>query len=548
MYIILLFGLLALVSAVLADVTYTVIGFPDVATNSFAVEINKKRYPLQTSEATMPLWTAQIANVSASSGYRYVQLDRLNRVIAREKFLRHFAEKDATATVNEFFNRPTTITTLPPMKQVYKDIRPEPSKVFDSSQIATIHLTPDPAIFANMMNHPMDRKIKGVKAGFKFINADTVYSVGEVEINTSGHASRKYKKVSMRIKFDDKKGETFFNRPIIKLRAEYVEPTMIREKLYLDILNSVGVATYQGSFVRVFVNGKPHGFFLMVEDIEEPFLMNTIHQGTIKKKEELGELFQMGSGFEASMVYTGPHTADYGKIYQQKIIGDNPKEEPMKRFIAFMKDLQDWNPDEGGGVSYWEKRLDLDGYLKSMALEYLTGAWDASWWRGHNYFMYYNPQHKVWQFIPTDFDHTFSKGNRPGVETTYKEYNQGLVNGKLTDHPLVTKLIYKNKDINKRFEDILWTITEGVFNNEALDARIDAYMKQIEPDVAWDFSIDRMDVPGRRHAWTMVDFHRSLTHPVKNVRNGLKTWIADRAKSVAEQVGKEPVGKKPVGK
>ncbi|KAG9319626.1 hypothetical protein KVV02_002139 [Mortierella alpina] len=541
MHIILFLGLFALVSTVLADVTYTVIGFPDVATNTFAVEINKKRYPLKTSEATLPLWSAQVANVSASSGYRYVQLDRLNRVIAREKFLRHFTDRAATATVNEVFNRPTTITTLPPVKQVYEDIRPEPSRAFDSSQIATIHLTPDPATFANMAQHPMDRKLKDIKAGFKFINADTVYSAEEVEIKTSGQASRKYQKVSMRIKFNSKKGETFFNRPIIKLRAEYVEPSVIREKLYIDILNSVGVATYQGNYVRVFVNGKPHGLYLMVEDIEEPFLMHTIHRGAIKSKKELGELYQMGSGFEASMVYNGSHTADYGKIYQQKIRGDNPKDEPMKNFIAFMKDLHEWNPDQAGGVAYWNKRLDLDGYLRSMAVEYLAGAWDAAWWRGHNYFMYFNTQRKVWQFIPTDFDHTFSTGNRPGVETTYKKYNQGQVKGKFTDHPLVTKLIYRNKDINKRFEDILLTITEGIFNNEALDPLIDAYARQIELDVAWEFSIDRSDIPGRRHAWTMSDFHNSLTRPVKNVKNGLKPWITNRAQSVPKQVGKSNV-------
>ncbi|KAF9953104.1 hypothetical protein BGZ70_000359 [Mortierella alpina] len=537
MYSILVLGFLTLLSTVLADVTYTVVGFPDVATNSFAVEINKKRYPLQTSEAMLPLWSAQIANVSASSGYRYVQLDRLNRVIAREKFLRHFADKDATATVNEFFNRPTTITTLPPIKQVYEDIRPEPSKAFDISQIATIHLTADPAAFANMMSHPMDRKLN-VKAGFKFINANTVYSADNVEVKISGQASRKYKKVSMRLEFEDKKGGAFFNRPIIKLRSEYVEPSLIREKLYLDILNSVGVASYQGSYVRVFVNGKPHGFYLMVEDIEEPFLMNTIHKGAVKSKKELGELYQMGSGFEAPMVYNGSHTADYGKVYLQKTRGQNPKDEPMKNFITFMKELQEWDPEQKGGIEYWSKRLDLEGYLRSMAVEYLAGAWDAAWWRAHNYFMYLNPQSKLWQLIPTDFDHTFSTGNRPGVDTTYREYNQGLVKGKLTDHPLVTKLIYKNKDINKRFENILLTITQGVFNSEVLDARIDAYAAQIEQDVAWEFSIDRSDVPGRKHAWTMADFHNSLTLPVKNVKNGLKPWIAMRAESVPKQVGK----------
>ncbi|KAG0289152.1 hypothetical protein BGZ96_007220 [Linnemannia gamsii] len=532
-------SLLALASSIFADVTYTVIGFPDAATNTYAVEINKKLYPLQISEATFPLWSANIAGVSASSGYRYVQLNNKNGVVAREKFLRYFTNKDATATLNEFFNRQTTITTLPSIKQVYKDIRPKSSRVFDSTQIATIHLTADSATFSNMINNPLDDERKAIKAGFTFINADTVYSVGEVRLKVSGHGSRKYKKVSLHIKFDDDKGEMFFDRPIIKLRSQYIDPSMIREKLYVDILNAVGVSSYQGCYVRVYVNGKPHGFYLMVEDIEESSLMSTIHHGAIRDKKALGSLYQMGSGHEATMLYKGPRTANYDPVvYENKIRGDNPKKEPMKQFIAFMKDLKDWNPAAAGGVAYWNQRLDLEGYLRSMALEYLTGAWDSFWWRGNNYFMYFNPQRKVWQFIPTDFDHTFSSDNHPDVDTTYKKFAQSRLRRGSKDHPLVTKLIYKNMDINKQFENTLLTISQGVFNNKALDARINAYETQIKQDVAWDYSIDRSKLPGRNLGWTIADFHNSIKGPVKNVSNGIKPWITSRAKSVPGQIGK----------
>ncbi|KAG0282722.1 hypothetical protein BGZ98_006650, partial [Dissophora globulifera] len=189
-----------------------------------------------------------------------------------------------------------------------------------------------------------------VKAGFKFINADTVYSADEVKIKVSGHASRRFKKVSLRIKFDDDMGQTFFGRQAIKLRAEFTEPTMMREKLYLDLLNSIGVASYQGSYLRVYVNGRPHGFYLMVEDIDEDWLMHTIHHDTIRDKTALGSLYQMGSSGIATMQYKGPLTASYDpKTYENKIIGDNPENEPMQQFIAFMKDLQDWDPSATGG-------------------------------------------------------------------------------------------------------------------------------------------------------------------------------------------------------
>ncbi|KAG0241175.1 hypothetical protein BGW41_006168 [Actinomortierella wolfii] len=537
MRIILLSSYLALASSVFADVTFNLVGFPDSATNTFAVEVDNKIHPLKTSVETFPLWSVNVAGVSASNGYRYVQLDKKKKVVTREKFERRLSDENAVATLNEFFNREKTITSLPPIKQVYENVSPPPSKAFDSSQIATIHLTTDPDKFADMMSHPLDEKRKAIKAGFRFINADTIYSAQNVNLKTSGHGSRKYKKTSLSIEFDALKGDTFFDRPYIKLRAEYIDPTMIREKLYVDILNSVGVPSYDASYARVFVNGEPHGLFLMVEDIQAPFIMNKVHQGTITDEKGLGSLFKMRSGLHATMIYKGKKSDDYDRVmYENKILGQNPKNDPMKQFITFMKNIQDWNPTAAGGINYWKQRLDLDGFLRSMAVEYLTGAWDNFWWRGNNFFMYFNPERNVWQFIPTDFDNTFSVGIHADVDTTYKNYAHFRLSEKGKDNPLVTKLIYKNKDINKEFENVLLTITKGVFNNKALDARINAYVAQIEQDVAWDITIDRSNHPGIDLDWSVDKFHAAVKEPVKNVPKGLKTWIGNRAKSVPKQV------------
>ncbi|KAG0337446.1 hypothetical protein BG000_005417 [Podila horticola] len=522
-------SLLVLVSSVLADVTYNVIGFPDAETNTYAVEINGELYPLQTSKDLFPLWSTKVDGVSAPSSYRYVQLNHKNKVVAREKFRRSLTDKNTTP--NEFFNRETTLTTLPEIKQVYKDVRPKDIGAFDSSQIATIHLTVDPAKFDAMMNNPKeDHKIK---AGFKFINANKVYSADKVKIKVSGHGSRKFRKVSLHVKFNEDRGGMFFDRSAIKLRAEYNDPTMIREKLYIDLLNSVGVGSSQGSYSRVYVNGKPHGLYLMIEDVEESMLMHTIHHGAIKDKKALGSLYQMG----ATVEFKGPRAADYD--HDKNIIrGDNPKDEPMQQFIAFMKDLQDWDPTDTEGIAYWNERLDLDGFLRSMAIEYLTGASDSFWWNAHNYYMYYNPQSKVWQFIPMDFDHSFKAGNRLNIDETYKEYAQTCEGPNPKSSPLVTKLICKNKDINKKFETILLTITHDVFNHAALEERVQAYETQMEQEVAWDFSIDRSRLPGTDLNWDIKKFHKDIWGHFHTVHKGIMPWIKRRGKSVANQFSK----------
>ncbi|KAI9238580.1 MAG: coth protein-domain-containing protein [Podila humilis] len=544
MHILHLSSLLVLVSSVLAD------GFPDAETNTYAVEVNGELYPLQTSKDLFPLWSTRVDGVSAPSSYRYVQLNHKNKEVAREEFLRSLTDKNTT--LNEFFNRETTLTTLPAIKQVYKNVHPKDDGVFDSSQIATIHLTVDPLKFDDMMNNPLAKDPELVEAGFKFINANKVYSTDKVYIKVSGNASRKFRKVSLRVVFNKNKRGMFFGRSDIKLRAEYIDPTMLREKLYLDLLRSVGVGSSQGSYSRVYVNGKPHGLYLMIEDVGESMLMHTIHHDAIKDKNALGSLYQMSTTLE----FKGPRAADYViHRHENKIRGDNPMDEPMQQLIAFMKDLQDWDPTDTEGIAYWNERLDVDGFLRSMALEYLTGAWDSFWWNGHNYYMYYNPQNKIWQFIPTDFDHTFNAGGRLNANETYKEFAQRCEgpnpksnsNPKsITDHkssPLVTKLICKNKDINKKFETILLKITHDVFNNAALEERVHAYETQLEQEVGWDISIDRSRLPGAERNRKIKNFHKSIwgpksSHKVGRKRKGIMFWIESRSNSVAHHFAK----------
>ncbi|KAG0327829.1 hypothetical protein BGZ99_006783 [Dissophora globulifera] len=522
-------------------ITYSVVGFPDADDGSFGVLINGKITPLATSPSTFPLWSANVKGASASSGYQYVKLSGAGAVVQRESFTRSFQNKKAKSTVNELFLHQQTQTSLPKITQVFPDVRPKTSAAFDDSQIATIHVTADPVLFADMVAHPLDEDRKAIKAGFRFINAGTVYSSEEVKLKVSGHGSRNFKKLSLKIKFDEDKGDTFFDRPIIKLRAQADDPTIMREKLYIETLNAVGVRTAQGTWARVYVNKKPYGFYLMVDDIDLPFLRGTMHHGSSEPK-ELGSLYKMGShvlGQEATMQYAGPNTTDYNElIYENDNLGANTKKEPMAQLISFFKDLQDYDPTLPGGIKFWNTRLDLDGFLRSMAMEYLSGNWDAYWWKGNNYYMYFNPTEARWQFIPTDFDSTFSDGNLADVLTTYKKFAARRLARPGKDHPLITKLIYKNKEINARFEQILLKIVNSIYNPKVLEPIINAYEKMIADEVKWDYSLDRSKNPGKTENYTIDDFHKSITGSVKGINIGIKPWIKGRATDVPKQIKK----------
>ncbi|KAF9307738.1 hypothetical protein BG003_000269 [Podila horticola] len=532
-----------LVSSDLTNVTYNVVGFPDTDAGSFGVLINGKITKLSTSPDTFPLWSGIAPRASAASGYQYVKLSEQGTIVTQEPFLRPFQNGSAKSTTNEFFLRQMTRTTLPKLPQVFGDVRPKPSTAFDHSQIATIHLTPDQNNFADMVAHPREDR-DPIRAGFRFISADMVYSAKRVKLKVSGRDTRLFKKLSLRIKFDD--GETFFDRPIIKLRSGVFDPTMIREKLYIDILNAIGVRTTQGAWVRVYVNGKPYGFYLMVEDIEPPFLRGTMHHGNIQPV-QLGSLYKLcdtrpiPAEDEATLRFAGSKTTDYNKtVYKNQNLGANPMNDPMAQLILFLQDLHNRDPTLPGGVDFWNSRFDLDGFLRCMAMEYLGGTWDGYWYTGNNFFLYYNPTEAKWQFIPTDFDSTFSDGNRPDVLTPYKEFAKGSLARPRKDHPLVTKLIFKDQEIKALFEQILLRVVDEVFNPDVLNPRINAYEKMIADEVHWDYLLERSNNPGYTFSFTIEDFHKGIIGGVKKVnseiniennieiKSGIKPWIQGR--------------------
>ncbi|KAG0060930.1 hypothetical protein BGZ92_006611, partial [Podila epicladia] len=244
---------------------------------------------------------------------------------------------------------------------------------------------------------------------------------------------------------------------------------------------------------------------------------------------------------KATMKFVGPNTADYKpkpprldeeELYEKQNLGANPENEPMAQLIAFFKDLRDYNPQLSRGVEFWNSRLDLEGFLRCMAMEYLGGNWDAYWLSGNNYFMYFNPTEGRWQFIPTDFDRTFggeaSDGKPDNMVTTYDNFADPK---SVDDFPLVNKLIYENKEIKARFEQILLRIINGVLNPEALEPRINAYKDMIADEAKWDYSLDRSQNVGKTVDAT-IDKFLSGINDVENANIGIKPWIKGRAEDV----------------
>ncbi|KAG0346122.1 hypothetical protein BG004_002411 [Podila humilis] len=534
-----LLGLATLASVAFADITYNVVGFPTVRTNTFGVNVGGTIHKLQSGEHTYPAYTGVVPGATAAQEYSYVEIDAAGTTVRSETFVRKFTNTSETATLNEFFERPTTIWDLPHIPYTYHATVPSKTKAIKQKQIATIHVTAPAAAMAEMVQNP--KNYKDYRVDFRFISSKTIHSVKNVTFSTSGKSSKEHSKQAFAFKFDTDYNQTFFSRPNIKLRSMVQDPTMMREKLYIDMLNSVGVPTQQGAWVRLFVNDAPYGLFLMVDDIKPSFLKQTVHQGNPFVK--TGSLIQMNAWkTKATLEYLGPTTASYDpNTYISQNEGNNPPNDLLGELIKFMADLRDFNPaTTPNPIGYFnETRLDLDGFLRSMALEYLMGGFDMYWWQGSNYFMYKNPTMAApagkWQFIPTDMDGTFGSGypysNIPSY-TKWADFTQPAMGAR----PLVQKLILDNGEIGALWKQIVKEIVQTAFKPQALMPRIKVYNQMLQLDAQWDLSTPRLS-PGEAPKYTFADFNANVYNRTTGMQFGLESWINTMTSQIAAELG-----------
>jgi hypothetical protein len=273
-------------------VTFNVVGYPSTSSGTFGVSIGGAVHHLTATEDTIPVHSGTVAGVDGSVEYSYVELNSAGSTVMAEEFTRKLPNpaKDKK-TLNEFFQRQTTVWDLPKSPYTFMAHFPSKTKGFKHKQIATIHVTAPQASIDEMNSNVYNGN--GYRVNFRFINSKTIHSQTNITLKTAGKSSKEHQKQSFKFKFDTDYNQTFFHRPNIKLRSMVMDPTMMREKLYIDMLNSAGIPTQQGAWVRLFINNKPYGLYLMVDDIKKSFLKQTVHQGN--GNIERGSLVQMNA-------------------------------------------------------------------------------------------------------------------------------------------------------------------------------------------------------------------------------------------------------------
>jgi len=503
--------------------------FKVVAVNGTpSVVVNNKKYAMKVDQ--YPVYTATV-NVNAPVNYHYALGNE------EESFTR---KATSSVTLNDFFNRKQTVKKHPLLPKAFESYTgTKKSKLFDDTTISTVLVEASQSQIDYIHAHPNVEKYK-VDAKVTYVSPYGVKVFNKAKIAISGQSTLYYKKLSYKLsglKADD--GSKLYGRSNVKLRAEYIDASLIREKTYLDMMNSLGVPAAQSKFTRVFINKKPIGLFLMSDNYtSDDFLKDTYNNG--KKSTNPSHVFKADyypdGGAVGDLKYYGDSSSKYD-IYEYKGELKNVSSSKMVKdvLVPFLKEIDKYSTTK-------KLNFDINSFLKNLAMEFLAYGSDNYWVRPGNFFIYKDGTSGKWHFIDSDFDQTFGHGDPSiAMKTTLDNYASKLNSEISKSRPLVDTL-RKNAVNDKYLKNAVKRMIQTCFNINAVGPRIDSFAELIKEDALWDFKLARQNkYTGhslKNWNYSVKDFETQISSTSSSpYPYPIKAWIINRSKTVASQLG-----------
>ena len=218
--------------------------------------------------------------------------------------------------------------------------------------------------------------------------------------NSSFNFARNSLKRSFKLDFNDlEKGHTFFGLTKLNLNNNAMDPSQLREALAYHVLREGGLPASRTAFAKVYLTipgqyDKAYaGLYTVVEQVDERFFKTRFgtKSGLLLKPERLQGLPYLGNDWAA---YTS-------RVQPKSTVSTNDS----NRFIEFTQRLN--VTDERRFRPTVGEFVDVDEFLRFLALQALLSNMDSPLMTGHNYYLWLHPQTRKFLWIPWDMNEAF---------------------------------------------------------------------------------------------------------------------------------------------
>jgi hypothetical protein len=197
---------------------------------------------------------------------------------------------------------------------------------------------------------------------------------------------------ALEARFPEIRDQTFFGFPNLTFNNGAQDNSYIRNKIVTDLFREAQVPAAQTAFVRVFIDrgsGPTYlGLYTMIEIPERPMLEQFFGSDD-------GNLYKPSG--------TGARWTVFGAQYFPK--RTNEEDEDWTDVSGAIAALNAPRGDAARWRAGLEARLNVDGFLRWLALNTIVGNGDAYGGLAHNYYLYGSPRHRDrLHWIPWDHD------------------------------------------------------------------------------------------------------------------------------------------------
>ncbi|MFN4255503.1 MAG: CotH kinase family protein [Saprospiraceae bacterium] len=388
-----------------------------------------------------------------------------------------------------------------------------------------------PSIFVEMPQDSFDFLVENrvndryLRARFIFetdgpaAGRDTLESTG---IRLRGNTSLAAQKKSFKLSFNEfEAGRKYRGVKKLNLIGSHNDPTMVRQKLFYDIWNRAGLPRRRVSFVKLFVNGAYRGLYSNVEEIDKEWLERVFpdNDGNLYKCTYPADLAPLGPSQAAyKAILNNPTTRAYDLV-------TNESADDYSGFVRFVLELnKPVNTDFEANI---QSVLNVQGYLKALAVEVATGHWDDYSYNKNNYYLYDNPTTGRFEFISYDGDNTLGVdwiGRDWATRDVYAWQKTG------EPRPLTTQLLAV-PNFKLAYSRYLDTLARQIIHPDSIFPRID-FFENLLAAPAQDDIWRTLD-----YGYTLADFHAGFAAQVDgHTPYGIKPFLALRRDNILLQI------------
>ncbi|MEQ8820742.1 MAG: CotH kinase family protein [Sumerlaeia bacterium] len=342
--------------------------------------------------------------------------------------------------------------------------------IFLPDEVTRVDIAIDPADFNDLLANPQSNDLKMVTVRWRNSQIDeTLDFVGfRVRGNTSRSADRKSWKVDFKA-FTP--GQNLHGLEEANLNGSSNDPTVVRTALCWKALRDFGLPGARTHFVALYVNGTFWSIQTHVEHYDEEFTNNWFggKDGNLYKCLYQGSQADLSFRFDEDYASVGG-----GSTY------DELNNDPLSDYSDLAAFIRLITQEPGAVVlEELEYHLNVDSFLRYLAMNVALGSWDDYWYGSNNFYLYHSEATDRFEWIPYDYDNTIGT-DFFGVNWSDRHFENWGRFGFGTDQPPLTEAVFAHSPWRRQWRRYLADAAD-LLQDPALRAQVAAWVAMLTP-------------------------------------------------------------------